>query len=269
MINTTEKTQDIDYPNMFSTQMTYNYKSFNTILESIPDIWKEVTVNNFGKEETIPLAINVAQHIRRIDPHRLWSGFLTKIEQDISNYPQVEQINLFTKLILEVDDYPISHFDLNNVLDKVLGSTIKSEVYFSNMQELKYGFSSITNVAICNVTTERRNELLVEKIQQRDFCSVKDILDSNRVQPSDLRSIKIDNISLQDYLQKQLVEYKEEILKNQSIKNIDKLYDYIKNSKTFDSVSKEILNYHILEDNIKKINKEINDNDRVLYKKKM
>lgn len=259
---------DINYPSLFSTQKTYNYKNFNKILESIPDIWESVTINDFGVEKTLPLALNVAMHIRRIDPHGLWDNFLQKIEKDISQYSQEDQINLFTKLILEVDDYPVHHYNLDKVLDNVLGVEKTSELYFTHMKELTFGFESIIDVAICNAATERRNNLLVDKIKQKDFQSVKAILDTTRVQPSDLRSIKIDKLSLQDYINKELIEYKEEIVKDQPIKDIDKLFDNeIKSRRIGKDLHVRLMNYHDLEKVVKTINEQINQTDRKLYYK--
>lgn len=259
---------DINYPSLFSTQKTYNYKNFNKILESIPDIWESVTINDFGVEKTLPLALNVAMHIRRIDPHGLWDNFLQKIEKDISQYSQEDQINLFTKLILEVDDYPVHHYNLDKVLDNVLGVEKTSELYFTHMKELTFGFESIVDVAICNAATERRNNLLVDKIKQKDFQSVKAILDTTRVQPSDLRSIKIDKLSLQDYINKELIEYKEEIVKDQPIKDIDKLFDNeIRSRRIGKDLHVQLMNYHDLEKVVKTINEQINQTDRKLYSK--
>lgn len=268
--NTIKTTSNIDYPRLFSTQKTYNYRSFDTLLESIPDIWENVTINDFGKEKTLPLALNVATHIRRIDPHGLWDNFLKKIEKDITKYSKEEKVNLFTKLIVEVDDYPVSHWNLDKVLNNVLGVETKSEMYFENMKTLTFGFDRIVDVAICNATNERRNNLLVEKIKDKDFYSVNAILKTTRVQPSDLRNIKIDKLSLQDYINKVLVEYKELLVKDQPIKDIDKLFDNeIKNRRIGKELHLQLMNYHNLEKVVKSINEEINQTDRKLYSKKM
>lgn len=261
---------NIDYPRLFSTQMTYNDRSFNTLLESVPNIWKNVIINDFGEEKTIPLALNIARHIRRIDPHGLWDNYLKKIEKDITSYTKEEQINLFTRLIIEVDDYPVHHYNLDKVLNNILGNDIKAEMYFDNMNSLTFGFDSIVDVAICNATTERRNNLLVDKVKQKDFSSVKTILDTTRVQPSDLRSIKVDNLSLHDYINKELVEYKEQLVKDQPIKDIDKLFDNeIKNRRIGKNLHVQLMNYHALEKVVTSINEQINQTDRKLYSKKM
>lgn len=265
---TLKNKNNINYPSLFSTQKTYNYKSFNTILESVPNIWENITISDFGVEKTLPLALNVAMHIRRIDPHGLWDNFLQKIEKDISQYSQEEQINLLTKLVLQVDDYPVHHYNLDKVLDNVLGVEKTSELYFTHMKELTFGFESIVDVAICNAVTERRNNLLVDKIKQKDFQSVKAILDTTRVQPSDLRNIKIDKLSLQDYINKELIEYKEEIVKDQPLKDIDKLFDNeIKNCRIGKDLHVQLMNYHDLEKVVKTINEQVNQPDRKLYSK--
>ena len=266
--DTLKNKTNINYPSLFSTQKTYNYKSFNTILESVPNIWENITISDFGVEKTLPLALNVAMHIRRIDPHGLWDNFLQKIEKDISQYSQEEQINLLTKLVLQVDDYPVHHYNLDKVLDNVLGVEKTSELYFTHMKELTFGFESIVDVAICNAVTERRNNLLVDKIKQKDFQSVKAILDTTRVQPSDLRSIKIDKLSLQDYINKELIEYKEEIVKDQPVKDINKLFDNeIKNRRIGKDLHEQLMNYHDLEKVVKTINEQVNQPDRKLYSK--
>lgn len=265
-----KKASNINYPNLFSTQMTYNYKSFEPLLETIPDIWENVTINDFGQTKTMPLALNIVRHIRRVDPHGLFDSFLNKIEKDIKKYSPQEQVNLLTQLVLEVDDYPVSHWNLDKVLEKIVGVETKSEIYFTNMKDLTFGFDRIVDVAICNATTERRNNLLVEKIKQKEFSSVNTILKTTRVQPSDLRSIKVDNLSLQDYINKTLVEYKEQLVKDQPIKQIDQLFNNeIKNRRIGKELHLQLMNYHSLEKVVTTINEQINQTDRKLFSKKM
>lgn len=268
-----EKSKKVDYQKLLERAMPSSYNAFSLLLEKVPDVWQLVEVSNIRETKTMPFAIRIAQHVRHISPNDFWIPFVKKIEKDIFLQPEVQHKDLLAQLLIETDTYPVSHHELYEPINRILGREGAYNLYFENMRQLQGGGLWFVKLALSNSSVDKRVNVLKEKIEQDDFESAEIITKNVTFKHEDLKDVMINNQFMLEYLKTRIETYKNEILKDNPIKDIEQAFNYeTRNNGIGKKLHIDMMNYFDLERTIKTLSKlepVINLEESISKKRKM
>lgn len=251
-----KKSKNVNYQDLFESAMPNSYTAFSLLLENIPDIWQPIEIVHALETKTIPFAIKIAQHVRHISPNNFWELFVKKIEQDILLQPVHKHKDLLAQLLIETDSYPVTHHALYEPINRILGKEAAYDLYFENMKDISGGGMWFIKVALNNSSKEKQINVLKNKIEKNDFESAEIITKNLDFSYEDVKDILINNEPLIQFVKSRVSNYREEILKNSVIKDIDSAFEYeIHNEGIGKQLHTNIMNYYDLKRVVDKLSK--------------